>query len=155
MGEKKTKAINPSLKALEALTGSWEMALRWSPKTHALVGGPASARGEARFEWIEDGHFLVQRQAGDGGPEARWLIGRDETSAEYTVLYSDSRGTSRVYQMTFADGVWRIWGKASAFHQRFEGRLGAGGRSIEGWWEKSADGRSWERDFDLSYLKVD
>jgi hypothetical protein len=80
---------NPSLKPLEVLSGRWDMEIRWSPKTHKLAGGPATVRGATRFEWIEDGHFLVQHQGGaDGAPGARWLMGRDETSGEYSVLYA-------------------------------------------------------------------
>ncbi len=46
MSEKKTKATNPSLKDLEVLAGRWEMEIRWSPETHAQVGGPVSVRGK-------------------------------------------------------------------------------------------------------------
>ena len=123
--------------------GRWEMEINWSPKTHKLVGGPATVRGTARFDWIEDGHFLVQHQMGaNGPPEARWLIGRDETSGEYGVLYADARGVSRVYRMSLEDRAWRIWRSAPGFNQRFEGRLGFDGHTIEGKWEKSADGEN-------------
>ena len=150
------KKTNPSLAALVALIGRWNMEIRWSPKTHELVGGPPTVRGTARFEWIEDGHFLVQYQGGpDGLSEARWLMGRDETSRDYCVLYSDARDISRVYQMSFKDHVWRIWRNAPALNQRFEGRLSDDGHSIEAHWEKSADGKNWEHDFDLKYVRAD
>ena len=148
------RATNPSLKALEVLAGRWEMVIRWSPKTHELVGGPASVRGDAHFDWIEDGRALVLRQGGNGAPQASWVIGRDEASDGYCVLYADSRGISRVYEMSFAGGVWRIWRNAAGFSQRFEGRVSVDGRTIDGWWEKSTDGQSWERDFDLTYVKA-
>jgi hypothetical protein len=152
-------ALNPSLKPLkplEVLSGRWDMEIRWSPKSHKLVGGPATVRGATRFEWIEDGHFLVHHQGGtDGAPDARWLMGRDETSGEYSVLYADARGVSRVYQMSFDDGVWRLWRKAPGFNQRFEGRLSTDSRTIEAHWQKSEDGKTWELDFDLKYVKTD
>lgn len=56
--------------------------------------------------------------------------------------------------MTFEDRLWRIWRNAAGFHQRFEGRLRLDGRIIEAQWEKSADGKTWEHDFDLKYVKA-
>ena len=71
MVSKKVLASTPSLKPLGVLVGRWEAELRWSPETHRLVGGPATVRVAARFEWIEDGHFLVQYQGGSDGPPGR------------------------------------------------------------------------------------
>jgi hypothetical protein len=149
-------ASNPSLKPLELLSGGWDAEIRWSPETHKLVGGPPTVCVAMRFEWIEDGQFLVQYNGGTGSapPDARWLMGRDETSGEYCALYADARGVSRVYRMTFEDRLWRIWRNAAGFNQRFEGRLSLDGRIIEAHWEKSADGKTWERDFDLKYVKA-
>jgi hypothetical protein len=71
MTSTKVSISNPLLKPLEVLTGRWTMEIRWSPKTHKFVGGPVSVRGTARFEWIEDGQFLIQHQNGaDGAPDA-------------------------------------------------------------------------------------
>jgi hypothetical protein len=73
---------------------------------------------------------------------------------EYTILHYDSRGVSRVYQMTFTDGAWRMWRDAPGFFQRFSGSLGADGNSIRGTWEKSVDGSAWEHDLDLVYTRT-
>ena len=150
-----TKVSNPALQPLEVFAGTWDAEIRWSPKTHKLVGGPPTVRGTSRFEWIEDGHFLVQHQRAEGSPDARWLMGPDETSAEYGVLYADGRGVSRVYEMSLRDRVWRIWRNAPGFNQRFEGRISADGRSIKAHWEQSSDGETWVRDFELNYVKTD
>jgi hypothetical protein len=154
MASKKVSASNPSLKPLEVLAGPWTMEIRWSPETHKLVGGPAIVRGTTCFEWIEGGQFLVQHQNGaDGAPDARWVVGRDESSLEYCVLYGDTRGVSRIYQMSLEGRVWRLWRNAPGFSQRFEGQLSADGRTINSQWERSADGKTWEQDFGLMYVR--
>lgn len=139
----------PSLKPVTVLAGTWDTVIRWSEETHKLVGGPAQLSDEATFEWIERGKFLLYRF----GP-SRWVIGRDESSSEYCVLYSDDREVSRVYRMTFRRGVWRIWRDAPGFHQRFEGRITNRGRTIRARWDRSSDGKTWIHDFDLTYTKT-
>jgi len=89
-----------------------------------------------------------------GPPSATLIIGRDESSEAYTVLHCDSRGVSRVYQMSFAGSVWKMWRRAPGFWQRFSGTLADDGSSIRAAWKKSADGAGWEHDFDLIYRKV-
>ena len=146
--------MNRALHPLEPLAGEWEVEIRWSPKTHALVGGPPAVRSRNRFEWIENGRFLVLRQGGDDGPpQATLAMGRDDGGEEYCVLYADARGVSRVYRMSFHDRIWRMWRDAPGFSQRFEGRLSDDGRTLEAHWDKSIDGHTWERDFDLTYTR--
>ena len=139
----------PALKPLAVLAGTWDTVIRWSEETHKLVGGPAQLSGTATFEWMERGKFLHY----EFGP-SQWIIGRDESSPQYCVLYSDDRGISRFYEMTFSRGVWRIWRDAPSFHQRFEGRITNRGRTIHAHWDRSTDGRKWIRDFDLTYTKT-
>ena len=115
-----------------------------------------TATGLVSFEWIQDGAFLVMRM-GDkppNPPAALWLISRDESASNYTVLYYDARNVSRVYEMSFAEGVWKMWREAPGFWQRFEGIVSQSGASITAHWEKSSDGVSWEHDFDVTYTKA-
>jgi hypothetical protein len=101
------------------------------------------------------GHPLAVpcRRAG-AGADRTLIIDRDEQGEEYTILHYDSRGVSRVYQMTFNDGEWRMWRYAPGFWQRFSGRLSDDGNSISGACEKSEDGSTWEHDLDLVYTKT-
>lgn len=143
---------NPALADLEFLSGEWDMELSNAP---FLPRHDDVAHGHVSFEWVEDGALLVMRQSEQSGqpPSARWAIGRDESGPGYTVLYSDSRGVSRVYEMGFSDGLWQLWRNTPEFSQRFEGRVSSDGNTITSHWEKSFDGDTWEHDFDITYAR--
>jgi hypothetical protein len=146
---------NPALIDLQPLTGRWTVSISWSEQTHKLVGGPPSVRGPARFEWTNDGCFLVHTTGGEGAPVAHWMIGRDEASGAFAVLYADSRGVSRIYEMSLVKNIWKIWRAVPGFHQRFTGRISADHQIIEARWERSTDGKVWENDFDLTYTRAE
>jgi hypothetical protein len=144
---------NPALKHLEGLFGDWEMELSNASFLHSPSD---TAKGPVSFEWLQDGAFLVMRMGDKQAdpPDAMWLIGRDESTPNYTVLYYDARSVSRVYEMSFSDGVWKMWRESPGFWQRYEGTLSNNGNTITAHWEKSSDGTKWEHDFDLTYTKV-
>jgi hypothetical protein len=144
---------NPALKALEVLAGDWEMELSHASFLPTLSD---TVQGKVSFAWWGDGAYLVLC-LGDpppSPPAALWLMSRDESRPQYTVLYYDSRSVSRIYDMTFSDGIWRMWRDAPGFCQRFEGTLSQDGNMITAQWEKSADGITWEHDFDLTYTRM-
>lgn len=143
---------HPGLRALEPLIGDWEV--------EPVVAGRSLGAGRTRFEWIESGAFLVQRSdaevpewAENSPLPTTCIVGLDEETGGFTMLYADSRSVSRVYQMTLADGRWTIWRDAPGFNQRYIGTLSADGRTISGAWEFSPDGQSWSIDFELNYLR--
>ena len=148
---------NPVLRRLDALVGEWEM--------QASVGGQSMGTARTVFEWIEGGAFLVQRAddepSEDTPPEwqansplpAVTVIGLDDSSEQFSMLYADARGVLRVYQMTLSDGVWKIWRNAPGFYQRFTGTFSDDGNTIAARWEGSRDGSAWEPDFDVTYRK--
>ncbi len=143
---------NPALKQLEILVGDWEMELF---NTSFLPRPSDTVKGSISFEWMQDGAFLLMRM-GDKPPRspvAMWLISRDESTPEYTVLYYDDRGVSRVYQMSFTEGVWKIWREAPGFSQRFEGKFSEDHNTVTASWEKSLDGTTWEHDFNVIYTR--
>lgn len=84
---------------------------------------------------------MIQRWEADGALDTR--------------QYFDSRGVVRIVAMSFEDGIRKLWRDSPAFSQRFIGAFSEDGKTIRGRWEKSADGSSWERDFDLRYRKID
>ena len=107
---------NPALTSLEGLVGEWDMELS---QTSFLPNSSDTVKGLVSFEWVQDGAFLLMRQ-GDkppSPPAALWLISRDDAIPTYTVLYYDARSVSRVYEMSFSDGVWKMWRGAPGFWQ--------------------------------------
>ena len=144
---------NPSLKQLEILIGDWDMELS---NASILPSSSDTVRGHVSFEWLEDGAFLIMYIGSKppGMPDAMWLVGRDESTSNYIMLYYDTRKVSRVYEMSFLDGTWKIWRKSPGFSQRFEGKFSEDGNIITAYWEKSSDGSTWEHDFDVIYTRV-
>lgn len=150
---------NSDLERLDRFVGEWEVEL-------PLEGQPISG-GHVTFEWLEDGAFLVQRSKGGDLSEAptEWvenapqftvsIIGLDDTSEQFTMLYADSRDVFRVYRMSLSEGVWKIWRDAPGFSQRFTGTFSDDGDVIEGTWERSDDGVEWEVDFDITYTRAE
>jgi len=144
---------NPALVSLKSLAGDWYMELS---NASFLPDPSETVTGHVSFEWVENGAFLILYM-GDkppGTPDAIWLIGRDESIPNYTVLYYDSRKVSRVYEMSFLDRVWKMWRNSPGFSQRFEGKLSKDGNTIVARWEKSFDGKTWEHDFNITYTKL-
>jgi hypothetical protein len=144
---------NPALISLEGLVGEWEMELS---QTSFLPDPSDTVKGPVLIEWVQDGAFLLMRM-GDkqqGPPQALWLISRDDATPNYTVLYYDARSVSRVYAMSFSDGVWKMWRDSPGFWQRYEGTVNDDSKTISGNWEKSSDGTTWEHDFDVRYTKI-
>jgi hypothetical protein len=41
-------------------------------------------------------------------PSGTWIIGPDDAAGAYCVLHYDSRGVSRIYQMSLSDDVWKV-----------------------------------------------
>ena len=68
--------------------------------------------------------------------------------------YFDSRGVARAYDVSFEDGVLRLWRDGPDFAQRYHGRLSADAMTIDGAWEICEDGETWRHDFELTYNKV-
>ncbi len=137
---------NPALDDVAALAGDWDMEISnaaFLPDPADKVSRPVS------FEWLENGAYLLLRM----GAEALWLIGRDDTSLVYTVLYFDARKVSRIYQMSYSGNLWKMWRDTPEFSQRYEARLSPDGNTITATWEKASDGNDWEHDFDVTFRR--
>ena len=142
--------LNPTLTELAFLVGKWDMKIS---NASFLPDVSATIQSVASFDWYENGEFLVLHQGTQQTAHATWLIGHDQDTPDYTVLYFDDRRFSRVYEMSFADNVWKIWRNAPNFVQSFEGKISEDKNTITGAWSKSTDGEKWEHDFDLTYSR--
>ena len=144
---------NPGLKRLEPLIGEWrvEVPLPGDP--------PTTVHGRIEIVRTEGEGFLIQRGTVDKPefPDSISIIGCDEDAERYVMQYFDSRGVARIYEMSFAEGVWTLWRDSpdlsSFFSQRFIGRLSEDGNTIAARWEKAPDGSTWELDFELTYAR--
>jgi hypothetical protein len=144
---------NPALERLSVFIGEWDIeitSMSFEEDKTAVV------RGHASFDWIEGGAFLIERfeVAETAFPRGISIIGPDDSAETYGMLYFDSRGVSRIYQMSFSGDVWKLWRDFPGFSQRFIGTFNADRNLITARWEKLSDGSNWELDFNLTYTRV-
>jgi hypothetical protein len=148
-------ADKAALEALEPFIGEWDLEPRFSFPI------PEDATGRVVFEWMTGGGFLVERWeiSIPEAPDGIAIIGMDPDGEGYLQHYFDSRGVARVYQMGFTDRLWTLTRTTADFSpldfsQRYSGRFSDDGSTIEGAWEISHDGTTWEKDFDLTYRRI-
>jgi hypothetical protein len=141
---------NPALENLGILIGKWNTELS---NASFLANASDKINGQVSFEWLEGGAFLILRLPIDP-PDSIWVIGHDDSVETYSILYFDSRGVSRTYEMSLQGGAWKMWRNSPGFSQRFQGQLSDDGNIIDAVWEKSLDGIKWEHDFDVKYTRI-
>lgn len=141
---------NPALQDLEVLVGHWRTEL-----TNAeFVPDGETVTGALAVTWLDDAFLVLRASLERGGPPMSVsVVGRNESRADYQVLYADERGVSRVYAMTFGEGRWTQHREDPGFHQRFEATVE--GDVVHGEWTRSHDdGATWIHDFDLTYHRT-
>jgi hypothetical protein len=139
---------DPSLEPFDALIGTWATAA-----THPLVD--AVVRGNVTFEWLEGGHFLLQRSRNDHElfPDAIGVIGAPEAGDGLIMEYFDSRGVRRTYGVSLDDGVLGMWRDDPTFAQRFSATLGRD--AFEGRWQLARTPGDWQEDLKVTYCRRD
>jgi hypothetical protein len=137
---------DPALEPFEALIGTWT-----TEATHPQFEGTVT--GGVSFEWLEGGHFVVQRSHNDHElfPDAICVIGAPETGDRLVMEYFDSRGVRRTYGISLEDGVLRIWRDHPGFEQRFSAPLGDG--VFGGTWELARTPGDWQDDLQIVYRR--
>ena len=154
------------LEHLNRLIGTWT-----TEAAHPSLPGLV-VHGTAAVEWLEGERFLIVRYRNEHAdfPDSISVIGFtdqdrvDNASPEnamsppdsrLTMHYFDSRGVSRVCEVTVDDRQWRIWRNAPGFSQRFTGTFSDGGDTIEGLWQLSRDDITWDDDLEITYRRAD
>jgi hypothetical protein len=140
---------NPSIDAMDTLIGEWSVTLS---DAFFLEPDEQPQYGEAVFRWVGEA-FVEMTGAMRGEPTWHFVFGRSDPNEQLVALYHDPRPTSRVFDMTYADGTWTMLREDPDFHQRFVATVT--GDRIEGVWEASEDqGATWRKDFDLTFERV-
>jgi hypothetical protein len=139
---------DPVLQPFGALIGTWA-----TEATHPQVD--AVVPGSITFEWLEGGHFLVQRSHNEHElfPDAISVIGAPEAGDELVMEYFDSRGVRRTYGISLDDGVLRIWRDAAGFDQRYSATLAPD--TFEGQFQLARTPGDWQDDLKVTYRRRD
>ena len=139
---------DPALKPFEALVGTWA-----TEAAHPQFDGVVL--GSITFEWLEGGHFLIERTQNDHElfPDAISFIGAPEDGDGLVMEYFDSRGVRRTYGISLDAGVLRIWRDDPAFAQRFSATLGH--EDFEGRWQLARTPGDWRDDLTVTYRRRD
>lgn len=141
------------MKQLEFFIGTWTVEV-----THPHLQ-PTPIMGHTSFEW-QDESYIVQRTQIDKPefPSNTIVYEWDLETGNYLQHYFDSRGVTRLYQMSLENRIWRLWRDTSDFSpldffQRFIGEIDEAGNTIESSWEQSDDGINWTHDFKIVYRR--
>jgi hypothetical protein len=134
------------MEPFDALVGDWT-----TEATHPMFDGVVS--GSVTFDWVEGGHFLVQRTHNDHElfPDAISVIGAPEDGDGLVMEYFDSRGVRRTYGIAIEAGVLHIWRDHPGFDQRFSATLHDD--AFEGLWQLARTPGQWEDDLKVIYRR--
>jgi len=147
--ERQPPQATRALKRFDVLIGEWTML-----GTHPQL--PSAVHGHSSFEWLREGALLAWHfdwERGQGIPSAFSVIGQDDAVEACSMLYTDERGVARIYQMSLAGGVWKMWREVPEFSQRMTGTFSDDGNTITWHGELSKDGSTWEPDLRVMYTR--
>jgi len=141
---------NPALKPFEKLIGEWK-----TIGTHPYFPD-TTFHGHTSFKWIEGGAFLIMHSEmeEEGIPSGIAVFGSDDVTGEYFMLYFDERKVSRKCDVSFSDNQLKWWRNTPGFSQRFTWTISNDGDSIISKGELSRDNTTWEKDLELSFIRI-
>jgi len=141
---------NPALYPLKTLIGEWK-----TVGTHPYVPDTIF-HGHTSFEWIEGGAFLIMHSEIEEKeiPAGIAIFGSDDSTGEYFMLYFDERKVSRKYEVSIQDNILKWWRNSPDFSQRNTFAFSDNGNTIVSKGEMCKDGKTWEKDLELTYSRV-
>jgi hypothetical protein len=139
---------HPGLEPFDALVGTWTTETKHQALDDVVTG-------TVTFEWLEGGHYLIQRSHVDHElfPDAIAVIGAPEEGEGLVLESFDSRGVRRTYGTAIEDGVWRMWRDAPGFDQRMVAPLGQD--VFEGVVQLAETPGEWQDDMTVTYRRSD
>jgi hypothetical protein len=121
--------VGRPLDELEPFIGEWTVEGR-----HVAFPG-VTIRGHSLFEWWGDRVYVLHHSGFDHPdfPDSLSVIGATRPDGGLALHWFDTRGVQRLFDMTFARGVWTISRKASEpkdFDQDMSATFSADGNTI-------------------------
>lgn len=141
---------NPRLQPLSVLIGDWK-----TVGNHPLLPNQ-TLYGHATFKWIEGGAFLMMYGVvnHEEFPAGIAIIGSDDASEEYSMIYFDEREVSRKYLVTFKNNVLTWWRNDPKFSQQFICEISNDGNTMVSKGKMSENGGAWKDDLALTYTRI-
>ena len=144
-------SVGRPLDELEPFVGEWTTEGRHVAMPNEIV------RGHSVFEWWGDRTYLMQRSTVDHPefPDSLSIMGATRPDGGLALHWFDSRGVHRVFDMTFARGVWTISRKSTGekdFDQSMRGTFSADGNTITSESRLSKPGGGGEQNADLTLI---
>jgi hypothetical protein len=114
-------------------------------------------RGWVTYEWLEGGHFLIQRALNEHPdlPDSLCVIGVMEGENDLSMQYFDSRSVHRVYAIGFDGRELTLERDAPGFAQRSSAMLSDDGLALAGGvWQLNEDDQGYRDDLAFTYRRA-
>lgn len=147
----KAEKHNPALELFKPLVGTWKT------EGHHPSVTDKTLEGEATFEWIYGGAFLLMRTRINNDsrfPDGIAIFGSDNGTGEYLMQYFDERDISRKLTVSVEGKTIRWWRDWADFSQRFELTIAEDDKTMTGKGEMRKDNGEWEPDLGLKYTRI-
>lgn len=150
MAKNEAEIPNPKLQPFSRLIGEWT-----TVATHRLMPN-VTLHGRTTFSWLQGGAFVNMQSEVDeeGVPSATAIIGSDNDSETFYMLYFDERGVSRKFDVTVHGNILTYIRLVPGFSQRFTHTLSDDGSTINVLVELREDDVNWKKDLEATYTRV-